>query len=251
MGLACAAAIAAGACKVDPNRPDAAPLADATPQDAALGGDGDVACPGALSYEVWASDWLTGASLDGVTISELTNPANAAATAGGRAALCLAAGGGIVVHELPGQLPWLSAVSPEVVREVAEAGDAFRAHPLSAFDADEVFVQHLGVPRDPTAAQLVVEVRAYPGGQPLAGARVELAGALAGGVYTGTPGEVFSFGDTLDGGELIVFANVQPGPPQAELVITPPVGFQGACSAPAAPVEGGSVNYVLAACTSP
>jgi hypothetical protein len=250
--LACAAGVAATACKVDPNRPDAAPLADATPEDAGRGGDADVPCPGALSYEVRASDWLTGASLDGVTLTELADPANAATTAaGGRAALCLAAEGGIVLHELPGALPWLSAVAGEVAREVAEAGDAFRAHPLSAFDADEVFVQHLGVPRDPTAAQLVIEVRAYPGGQPLAGARVELAGALAGGVYTGSPGETFTFGDTLDEGELIVFANVQPGPPQAELVITPPAGFQGACSAPAAPVEGGSMNYVLAACTGP
>jgi hypothetical protein len=247
-----AAGIAAAGCKVDPDRPDAAPPADATPRDAAIGDDGDAPCPGALPYEVRASDWLTGASLQGVTLTDLADPENRATTgAGGRGALCLAADGGLVIHDRPGALPWLSEVSPEVARAVAEAGDAFRAHPLSAFDADEVFVQHLGVPRDETAAQLVVEVRAFPGGEPLAGARIELAGALAGGVYTGTPGEVFAFGDTLEDGELVVFANVTPGPPQAELVITPPAGFEGSCAIPAAPIEGEALTYALVACTGP
>jgi hypothetical protein len=247
---ACALLILAG-CRVDPDRPDAAPARDGAPRDGGSAIDASGACPTGVPYAAQATSWTTGASFPDATLREVDFPDNAAPTgADGRGELCLLGLGGRVVHTAPDMIPYYAEVDPDVARDAAAAGGLFRAYLLSPFDADEVFIQHFGQPRDPAAAHVLVDVRAYPGGEPLEGARVELAGAVAAGLFTGSPGDVFNPGDTLDGGELIVFANIDPGPPQAEILVTPPASFDGACAIPpAVTIEAEVFTYVLVACT--
>lgn len=248
-----AAAIAAAAwgvgCKVDPDRQDAAPPADAGAMDAAVAADASEDCPDGLAYEVLATSWTSGAPLGGVQIVEVGEPANTAQTTGdGRGSLCLSRQGGAVFHDHPDRLAHVAEVAPEAAALAGRGGDVFRAALLTPIEADDVFIEEIGLPRDPTAAQILVEIRSYPGGEPLEGARAELVGATFAGPYTGSPGELFELGDTLDG-TYVAFVNVEPGPPEAELVITPPASYEGRCAAPpAASIVRGGFAYALVAC---
>ena len=237
-------------CKVDPERPDAAAPEDAETADASEAADAGDACPGEIAYEVRAARWATGAPLAEVAIAQISDPANSATTdADGRGSLCVPEPAARVTHDRPDTLRWLAEVDGEAARRVGDAGAVFQAHLMTPAEADEVFSLELGLARDPTAAIVAVEVRTYPDGEPLKGARVELAGAAFAGVYTGSPAEEFSPGNTLEGGDLVVFANVEPGPPQAEVIVSPPTGFDGACAGPeAAAIAGGAFTHVLVAC---
>lgn len=245
-------ALALAGCKVDTLPTDAEPAGDAgQAADAASdAADASGACPGTLPYEVRARGWFGGEPLSGAELFEEGNAENAATTdAEGRALLCLPEAGGRARHRHPDAISWLAELAPRALRMARAAGEPFFAYPLSPGEADELFLQNLGHLRDPQQAQIVVDIRAYPEGEPLAGARAELLEPRFANVYAGAPGEAFVASDTLQGDDLLLFANVETSRLTTELFVTPPTGYQGRCAVPErVPLEAGSFTYVYVAC---
>lgn len=250
-GAAALALLSLG-CPVDDDGGGAGAPPDARPADAGAAADAGALCPGGLAYELLATDWDTGAAVGDVAIAEAGDSANASSTSSsGRGLLCLPEGGGSVVHEHAGALPWIADVDPTAAERVATDGAVFSASLLSPASADELFAQELGQTRDPDAAHIIVDVRAYPGADALAGTQVSLHGAAFAGAYTGGPGAGFAPGDVVGGDDFVLFANVEPGPPEANIEITLPASYEGDCAGPArATVEPGAISYAAFACAS-
>lgn len=242
-----AAALVAGACSDDtPGDPDAAadpdgPLADA---DAMPDAGGD--CPGQLLFTGEYVDWDSTAQMFlgifDATVAEVADPDNSAQTApNGRAILCLPAGADAEVSITQAEyVPVIYSVDAE-----ANAAGAYTVKGLEPARMSELFTGWALTP-DAGAAQLEVEVRKFPSGDPVTGAVVTIGNAHAGAFTADATGEYVS-GSQLDGGAHVFFANVEVGTGTTPVTVTPPAGTT-CVGRDSVVLNAGEIAAVLYAC---
>jgi hypothetical protein len=242
-----AAALVAAGCGDDEIVNDGESPIDAGPPDG--GADAENLCPGALTFEAWARNLVTGLNEFDVAVSEVADPSNTTTSApNGRVVICLPDGAD---SELRAEkTDYLSRVDRVPGAVAALFSPDTIAYPLFVTSqADfEGLAADLAFDVDPGAAQVVVSVVLAADGAPLIGATVAIDKA-SDGAATRDEGGAFTAGDQIAAGDLVLFPNVPLAGGDVEITVTPPDGFRGTCSGPATlGLTAGEMSGALFAC---
>lgn len=217
-------------------------------------------CPGKFTYQVGVLGWKTMLGVVGSTVTEVGNPSNATTAApNGRAILCLPANADSTVeiahpdadpkNNIPAYITRLNAVSiaSETIRAMYAPAAVGRL--ITPADADDLFTNQLMLTRDPSKAQVLVDVRSYPANKGLTGATVSLGSTSSDGAFAEDASGNYQSGDSVGGGSRVLFANVDPSGGSVPVTVTAPSGFGGSCVGPTSiPVVAGELSYALFAC---
>lgn len=170
-------------------------------------------------YVDWDSSQANFRGIFDTQVAAQSDPGDAVTTApNGRVILCLpASGGSVVTFTHPDYLPVRYTVEPAAV------DGPFSIRGLTPDRADALFTTELSVTQDEAAAQVLVAVRSYPGGTPVAGAQVSIGNQNVGS-FTDTGDGTYGPGDTLAGGDFVLFANVETTGGSTTVSVTPPPG---------------------------
>jgi len=226
---------------------DVAPIDSGVP-DAGI--DAENLCPGALTFEAFASGLETGTAEFDVAVTEVGNPTNTETSApNGRVVLCLPDDADV---ELSAEkTDYLTRVDTVKSAVLAEFSPTTQPYPLFviAQAAAETLYTDLGATFDDGDGQVVVSVLEMPAATPLTGATVDIDKTPGDGPYARDDAGAFAAGDTIDSGGLVLFANVPLAGGDVSITVTPPDGFTGTCTGPATvSLTAGQMSGALFAC---
>jgi len=218
--IALALAVAAGGCGDDNGS-----------SESCTAPDREALCPDEFAFEAFVSDLENGDAVFEALVAERLDDVNATTSApNGRAVLCLPAGDRELTAAKEGYLPRGDTLDACAVSRAASAAQPYPIQMATAEFFDAELTSHV-LTRDDSATQLLIAVRRYPDGDPIAGATVEI--------------DAESHGD-YSLGDLIAFANVF-GEGDVALSFTAPDGVD--CSGPdRARLTPGGITGVLFAC---
>lgn len=248
--MAAVAALAMGCGGGDDEVIDAPPGgADALPSDGGVDGMPGP-CPGQIAYQAGILDWVTGQGIFEATATEVGNETNTAEAApNGRASLCLPPATIIDVHfEADGYIARTHRVDTLTAELLAAAEIAEPARLLTPEDANDVYVNVTTEAFDPNLVHALVDVRVFPGGEPLTGAQVGVADVSPDAAYALAADGTFAAGDQVTTGGVVFFPNINPGGDEAAITVTTPPGFSGTCATGTVPLITGELSYTLIAC---
>jgi len=250
-------AVLAAGCSGGGASPDARP-ADA-PVDAVgvdAGPDAFDRCPGELTFTGDYVDWDSSEqSFHGIfdaELHEVDDPGNSARTApNGRGVLCVTPGVDTdVAYSHPDYLPMVFSMDA-----AAMAAGPFSTKGLEPARADSLFGDELSLTRNPAAAVALIEVRRFPGGEPVVGATVTLGNGHDG-VFTRDAAAAWQPGATITDDAWVLFTNVD-GAGQVDgdggsygttsVTVTPPDGTS-CVGRPAIALGAGGIAATTFAC---
>lgn len=218
--------------------------ADAAAADAAA--DASNLCPPGSQlftgeYVDWDSTPDDFLGIFDATIAEVDDPGNSTTTApNGRGILCIDPDSDTDLDfTQENYLPLLFSASIDAV-----AIGTYFAAGLTPARADTLFSDELSLSRDPAMAQVIVDVRIYPGGEPAIGATVAIGDASAG-AFSRDSARLYVPGSTLTDGGSVLFANVAPGTTTVTVTAPPGATCVGRSSMT---LRAGSLNFTEYAC---
>jgi hypothetical protein len=224
---------------------------DVSPIDSGIpdaGIDAENLCPGAATFEAFASNLETGTAEFDVALTEVGNESNSETSApNGRVVLCLPADGDVEISaEKTDYLTRVDAVRGAVVSQFSPDSQPYPLFVITQAAVEALYTD-LGATFDDADGHVVVSVLEMPSGTPLAGATVDIDKTPGDGPYARDDGGSFAPGDAIDSGGLVLFANVPLAGGDVGITVTPPDGFT--CTGPATlALAAGQLSGALFAC---
>ncbi len=214
------------------------------------GPDAENLCPGAITFEAFASNLESGAAEFDVALTEVGNPTNTETSApNGRVVLCLPEDSNVELSaEKTDYLMRVDAVSGFVVGQFNPDSQPYPLFVISHAAAEALYTD-LGATFNDGNAHVVVSVLELPAATPLTGAVVDIDKTPGDGPFARDDSGGFAAGDTVDSGGLVLFANVPLAGGDVGVTVTPPDGFDGTCIGPATlSLTAGQISGALFAC---
>jgi hypothetical protein len=226
---------------------------DVPPIDSGIpdaGIDAENLCPGAVTFEAFASNLETGAAEFDVAVTEVGNPTNSETSApNGRVVLCLPAEADVELSaEKTDYLTRVDAVRGPVAGQFSPDSQPYPLLVISQAAAEALYTD-LGATFADGDGQVVISVLEMPDATPLTGATVDIDKTPGDGPYARDDAGGFAAGDAIDSGGLVLFANVPLAGGDVGITVTPPDGFTGTCTGPTTlSLTAGQVSGALFAC---
>jgi hypothetical protein len=209
--------------------------------------DAENLCPGAVTFEAFASNLETGAAEFDIAVTEVGNPTNTETSApNGRVVLCLPDADVELSAEKTDYLTRVDAVRGAVVDQFNPDSQPYPLFVITRAAAEALYTD-LGATFDDGDGQVVVSVLEMPDATPLTGATVDIDKIPGDGPYARDDAGAFAAGDTIDSGGLVLFANVPLAGGAVGITVTPPDGFT--CTGPTTlTLAAGQLSGALFAC---